>query len=225
MTGTITKSDHEIHQAVITDLEWNTQVDETEVGVEVDSGAITLTGTVSSFAKKMAAQEAAHHVAGVLDVANDILVKVPGTLARTDTDIALAVRRGLEWDALVPDEKIRSTIINGWVTLEGTVPCWADRCSAESAVRNLNGVHGVTNGLTVNTPTVASETVRRSIQDALERRADREAERIEVDVTDGTVILTGRVNNWAEKQAVLGAAGYAPGVRKVEDHLRVNLFF
>ena len=66
------------------------------------------------------------------------------------------------------------------------------------------------------------DEVRRSIEAALERRAEREAERIQVNVKDGTVFLTGRVHNWNEKQAVLGAAGYAPGVRKVEDHLRVD---
>lgn len=219
------KTDREVHHAVLRELQWNTQVDETEVGVEVDHGVVSLTGTVSSYAKKLAAQEAAHCVAGVLDVANNLQVHVPVNAAHTDTAIAQAVRQALEWDALLPHEKIRSTVIHGWVTLEGSAPSLIDQLHAERAVRNLAGVRGVTNNLTIHTPNLAPEEVRRSIEAALERRAGREAERIQVAVRDATVFLTGRVHNWNEKQAVLGAAGCAPGVRKVEDHLRVDPYF
>ena len=72
------KTDSEIQQAVLRELKWDTRVEETDVGVEVDAGVVTLTGAVSNWAKRMAAQEAAHRVAGVLYVANDVHV-VPGT--------------------------------------------------------------------------------------------------------------------------------------------------
>jgi len=225
MALTLTKTDRQIHEAVLQELKWDSQVDETDVGVSVDSGVVTLTGTVASYAKKMAAQEAAHRVAGVLDVADNILIDVPGVQLRTDTEIAQAVRRALEWDVFLPDEKIETTVSNGWVTLQGTVPFWSDRNYAERAVRNLTGVRGASNNLIVSAPKVAPETVRQSIESALERRADRETERIKVETKDGTVSLTGRVHNWSEKYAVLGAAGHAPGVRKVEDHLRVDPYF
>ena len=119
------KTDAQIKHEVLRELAWDPRVDETDVGVEVDRGVVTLTGTVATWAKRVAAQEAAHRVAGVLDVANDVVVKIPGTLLRTDTDIAQAVRQALEWDALVPHERIQSTVANGWVTLEGSVDSWA----------------------------------------------------------------------------------------------------
>lgn len=225
MTLTLEKTDHQIHQAVLQELKWDTRVDETEVGVQVEEGVVTLTGAVSSYAKKMAAQEAAHRVKGVLDVANDMTVKIPGVMKRNDTEIAQAVRRALEWDALVPNEKIETTVSNGWVSLTGSVPFWADRSYAERTVRNLLGVQGVINNLTVSTPSIAAHAVRNSIEQALERRAEREADRIKVEAHDGAVSLTGRVHSWQEKQAVLGAASYAPGVRKVEDHLRIDPYF
>jgi hypothetical protein len=56
---------------------------------------------VTSWAKRHTAQEAARRVDGVRDVANDIVVKMPGDLARR---IAPAMRRALQWDVLVPDE-------------------------------------------------------------------------------------------------------------------------
>jgi osmotically-inducible protein OsmY len=172
----------------------------------------------------VAAQEAAHRVAGVLDVANDITVKLPGTLLRTDTEIAQAVRRALEWDALVPSKRIQSTVSNGFVTLDGTVDTWAEREDAERAVQNLIGVRGVTDNLTVLSPKpVHAERVREAIENALERRAEREAKRIRVEVAPtGTVTLTGQVRSWRDKRAALAAARFAPGVRSVEDHLEIN---
>jgi osmotically-inducible protein OsmY len=218
------KSDSQIQQDVLRELSWDPRVEETEVGVEVDRGIVTLTGTVSSLAKREAAQEAAHRVAGVLDVANDLTVKVPGGFVRTDTEIAQAVRRALEWDALVPHERIQSTVSNGWVTLEGNVDTWTEREDAERAVQNLVGVRGVSDTITVLlSKLVLAERVREAIEDALERRAEREAKRIRVDVTPGgTVTLTGDVRSWAEKRATLAAARFAPGVRSVQDHLEIK---
>jgi osmotically-inducible protein OsmY len=223
MTAT-TKADSQIQQEVLRELSWDPRVEETEVGVEVDGGVVTLTGTVSSWAKRMAAQDAAHRVVGVLDVANDIKVKLPGDLVRTDTEIAQAVRRALEWDALVPHERIQSTVSNGWVTLEGNVDTWTEREDAERAVQNLIGVRGVSDTMTVlSAKPVLPERVREAIEDALERRAEREAKRIKVEVTQaGTVTLTGQVRSSAEKRATLAAARFAPGVRSVEDHLEIN---
>ena len=111
------KSDEHIHQAVLRELRWDSRVGETEVGVEVDQGVVTLTGTVASYATKLAAQAAAHRVTGVLDVANDIRVRIPGSRGRTDTEIAQAVRHALAADVLVPDTSITSTVTDGWVTL------------------------------------------------------------------------------------------------------------
>ena len=90
MTQAIKKSDAQIHHDVLEELKWDSRVDETEVGLQVAGGVVTLTGTVTSWAKRVAAQEAARRVIGVLDVANDLKVKVPGGLARTDTEIAQA---------------------------------------------------------------------------------------------------------------------------------------
>jgi osmotically-inducible protein OsmY len=219
------KTDSKIQQEVIQELKWNTRVHAAEIGVAVDKGVVSLTGTVDSYAKKMAAQEAAHRVAGVLDVANEIMVKIPGNLTRTDTELAHAVRRTLEWDVWVPDERIQSTVSNGWVTLEGTVDLLRERADVERAIRSLAGVAGVTNKIVVTGAKVKEAEVREMIERALERRAEREAERIKVDVADGKVTLSGRVRSWAEKRAIVGAISHAPGVNAVEEDLFVDPLF
>jgi osmotically-inducible protein OsmY len=219
MTQGIKKADTQIHHDVLEELKWDSRVDETEVGVEVDKGVVTLTGTVTSWAKRMAAEEAARRVIGVLDVASDVKVKIPGGLARTDTEIAQAVRHALQWDVFVPEEQISSTVTDGWVTLDGTVERWSQRNDAERAVRNLTGVKGVASRITVKPAKPVTADVHKAIEQVLERRAEREAKRIRVDVRDGIVTLTGSVHSWAERKSVVAAARFTPGVQDVKDHL------
>lgn len=219
------RSDRELAQHLSRELRWDSRIGTSNINVEVADAVATLTGTVSSYARKIAAQEAAHRVAGVLDVANDIEVKPVDLFARTDTEIASAVRSALEWDALVPNEQITSTVSDGWVTLEGDVDYWREREDAERAILRLNGVVGVINKITIHKRPVDPKELREQIEYALERRADREAERLRVDVHDGAVDLWGRVHSWQEKRAVLGSISHAPGVSRVVDHLRIDPYF
>jgi osmotically-inducible protein OsmY len=207
------------------ELKWDSRISTTNISVEVTDGVATLTGAVPTYIQKLEAQDAAHRVNGILDVANDIEVKIVDRFARTDTEIASAVRNALEWDALVPNEKIQSTVSDGWVTLDGEIDYWREREDAEQSIRRLTGVVGVTNRITVRKRAVSSEELRGEIEQALERRADREAARFRVEVSDGAVELFGRVHSWQEKRAVIGSISHAPGVIQVRDHLRVDPYF
>ncbi|HSE17053.1 MAG TPA: BON domain-containing protein [Pyrinomonadaceae bacterium] len=219
------KTDYEIKQQVLRELKWDSRIAWAQIGVEVRDGLVTLSGAVSTYAKKTAAQQAAHRVAGVHDVANEIEVKPAGTFAHTDEEIARAVRHTLEWDALVPDERIRSTVSDGWVTLEGDVDVWREREDAERSVLRLAGVVGVINKLTVVPREIDPNDLREEIEEALETRADREADRLRIEVKNGAVELWGRVHSWREKRAVLGSVGHLPGVLSVKEHLRIDPYF
>jgi osmotically-inducible protein OsmY len=222
MAQTIKKSDEQIQKAVHEELHWDTRVKETDVGVEVDRGIATLTGTVDSWAARVAAQQAAHRVTGVLDVANDIHVKLPGSSERTDTDIARAVRESLEWDVLVPHERIKTTVSNGVIKLEGTVDYWSEHEDAGRAIRNLAGVREVQNFITVEPPSVATQTVKMAIDEALVRHAAHAAKHIQISVADGKVTLSGAVPSWAERNTVEGAVRGTPGVRRVDNRLHIH---
>lgn len=216
------KTDAEILHAVADELKWDTRLNRDELGVSVDAGVVTLTGETDSWAKRAAAQEAAHRVAGVLDVANEIHVRLTKDPARTDTAIAHAVRHALEWNVFVPDERITSNVSDGQVTLDGEVDYWLQREEAENAVRNLAGVRLVVNRVQLKPKSALAHEVRSAIEHALERRAVREARRVSFDVEEGKVVLTGSVHTWAERRSVVGAARATPGVRSVEDRLRVD---
>lgn len=219
------KTDYEIKQQVLRELKWDSRIAWAQIGVNVREGLVTLTGAVNTYAKKAAAQRAAHRVAGVLDVANEIEVKPSGTFAHTDEEIARAVRHTLEWDALVPDERIQSTVSDGWVTLEGDVGLWREREDAERSVLRLAGVVGVINKITIVPREIDPEELRAEIEEALETRAEREADRFGIKVENGAVEVWGRVHSWQEKRAVVGAIGHLPGVMAVKEHLRIDPYF
>jgi osmotically-inducible protein OsmY len=221
-TTTMIKSDSQIKADVTNELKWDSRVDETDVGIQVRDGIVTLVGTVNVYAKKIAAREAAHRVHGVLDVVDELQVKVPGIGARTDTELARAVRDALEWDAFVPDEKITSTVSLGIVTLEGLVQTWAQRADADRVIRGLMGVRGVINQISVSAKPIDQMRMKNDIEEALERQAEREARRISISVKDGVVTLSGRIRSWAEKNAIDRVVGFAPGVRRVNDQLVVD---
>ena len=220
----IKKTDGQIQRDVNEEMKWDTRVKETDVGVEVNAGIVTLTGTVDSWTARLAAQEAAHRVSSVLDVANDIQVKLPGSYERNDTDIAKTVRTALEWDVLVPHDRIRTTVSQGIVTLEGKVDFWSQFDDGARSIRNLAGVREVKNLITVepSLPRVSPQGVRGAIEQALERHAEHAAKHVQIAVTDGKVILSGDVPSWAERNTVEGAVRGTPGVWKVENQLRIQ---
>lgn len=223
MAQSMIERDLEIQRLVMQELHWDSRIDPAGIGVAVHDGVVTLSGIVSNYAEKTAAQDAAYRVPGVMDVANDVEVVISPTHARTDAEIAHAVRTSLEWNALLPAGEIRSAVSNGVVMLEGTVYTWQQRLAAEDIVRILTGVRGVVNNLTVAAPPVEVTRLTALIEGALERRADREARRIRVEVDEeGTIALHGSVRTWLDKQAILGVVGHAPGVRSVVDNLRID---
>jgi osmotically-inducible protein OsmY len=222
MTNTIAEASPQIRHGVLSELQWDTRVVATNVSLDVTDGIVTLTGTVSNDAMRLAAQEAAHRVPGVLDVVNNIVVRPARSAERTDTDLALAIRRDLEHDVLVPAERIGTTVSNGMVTLEGEVETLRERENAERVVRHIAGVVGVVNDIQVRVEPVTPHQIQELIELALEAEPQREPLRIGVVVHEGMVTLRGSVRSGAEKRAAVEAARHAPWVRAVHDELRVR---
>lgn len=215
----VLRSDEALEEEVHHELEWDSTVDAATVRVAVANRIVVLTGTSRSYAEKVAAQRAAHRVPGVLDVVNDLVVLATEAAERSDAEIAAAVRHALQWDVRVPDERIASTVSGGTVTLEGTVTVLREREDAEEAVRALRGVRGVVNNVVVEPRRLDPKKVRSAIEAALARQAQHEARRIEVSVENGVVTLTGPVDSFAEKRAVMGVVSHLPGVLAVCDRL------
>ncbi|KWT94090.1 MULTISPECIES: BON domain-containing protein [unclassified Variovorax] len=215
------RSDAQLRSDIVAELNWDPAITATDVGVIVKDGVVTLTGHPSSHAEKYAIERAAQRVKGVKALAIEMPVKLSSDYTRTDADIAMAVERAIEWNVLVPDDKIHPMVEGGWVTLNGEVEWDYQRRAAESAVRDLLGVTGVTNRVVVK-PKFTAADIENKIQEALERQADREARHIKIEVNGAHVTLSGKVHSWAERKAAQGAAWSAPGVANVINNLLVE---
>ncbi len=218
--ATYTRTDEEIQKDVLAELKWDAQVQPNEIGVSVKDGIVTLTGWVDSYLKKWNAEEAAHKVAGVKAVANDIEIRL--ATERTDADIAAAAVRALEWDAFVPSSQVHVTVSKGWVTLKGEVEWQYQKQDAERVVRRLLGVKGVTNLIGVK-PRVTPTDLKRKIEDALLRNAKFDASRISVEVQGSKAILKGTVRSWAEREEAEREAWSAPGIIEVDNRITVEV--
>ena len=218
---TAVRSDTQIQADVLAELKWDARVQPNEVGVSVKDGIVTLTGYVDSYTKKWAAEERAHRVAGVKAVANDIQVRLPGSSERTDADLAAAARRALEWNTLVPADRVRITVSSGFVTLEGDVDWQYERDAAERSVRNLVGVKGVSNLIRVK-PNAMPQNIKERIEQALRRIIEEDARNITVEVEGSKVILRGTVRSWAERQEAERTAWSAPGITSVDNRITIS---
>jgi osmotically-inducible protein OsmY len=207
---------------VLAELKWDARVMPNEIGVVVKNGIVTLTGWVDSYPKKWAAEEAAHRVRGVKAVANDIEVRLPNSLERTDADIAAAAVHALESDASLSIDKLDVTVSKGWLTLKGEVEWQYQKEDAERVVSRLTGVKGVTNLIIVK-PRVTPSELKRKIEQALVRNAQTDAQRITVEVQGTKVILKGTVRSWAEREEAERVAWLAPGVTEVENRITLSL--
>ena len=214
-------ADSKIKQDVEEELQFDPDIDATDIAVSVNSGVVTLTGFVRSYLQKMEAEADAKRVAGVLGVVNDIEVRLPNIDQRPDPEIAREAIAQIKNELPNAWDKIRVVVRKGWVTLEGEVEWNYQRERAEDAVKRVVGATGVTNSIEVK-PRTAPVEIKRKIEEALRRSAEVDASRINVESNGDEVILTGTVRSWAERQDAERAAWWAPGVKAVRNNIIVS---
>ena len=212
--------DKTLRQNIIDELEFEPSIEAAHIGAAVEDGVVTLTGHVSSYAQKVAAERAVQRLKGVKALAMEVQVRYPFEAKTDDDQIAKRAADALAWN-LVPAQSTKVTVQQGWITLKGKVDWQYEKVAAELAVRRLAGVTGVTNAIEVK-PHAEPKEVKRKIMAALHRNAQVEANHIQISVKDGKVTLDGKVRAWYERGVVEQAAWSAPGVTQVEDNLKVN---
>lgn len=213
-------TDVELRQTVSDALEFEPSINAAHVGVAAKDGVVTLSGHVATYAEKLKAEEVVMGVRGVKAIAEEIEVRPAGTHATADDEIARRVLEVLRWNTTVPDDRVKVTVQNGWVTLTGSVEWNYQRESASRALQGLAGVRGVANTIRI-APKASPADLRNRIEQALKRQAELDALGIAVELADGSVTLRGKVHSLSERRVAEQAVWAAPGVREVRDNLSV----
>jgi osmotically-inducible protein OsmY len=191
------------------------------ISVSASNGIIVLAGNVDSYREKDLAERAALRVRGVRAVANEITVEVPASQQRSDQEIAEAAGWALRWNAAVPEKAVQLTVDDGWVTLYGSVAWQFERLAAEGAIRDLMGVRGITNLITVPCQPGVSD-IKRSLADGLRRSALVDARHIAIDEHAGRIVLRGTARSWSERSEAERIAWAVPGVSVVDNHIAIG---
>ncbi len=214
------KTDSQLHKDVLETLTFEPVLDASNVAIAVKDGVVTLSGEVPSYADFWSTEQITKNVAGVRAVAQEIKVVVPKQHVRNDGDIAGAAANVLQWGVIVPSG-VKVKVTDGWVTLSGETQWQYQRKQAESAVRYLGGVQGITNMIVVKTHP-ASVDVSAKIQNAFHRHAGIDASRVSVEVNDQAAVLHGTVGTLAEREDAEDAAWMADGVMTVHNEIVVD---
>ena len=216
-----TMTDDELRRLVAAELSWDPRVQSAAIEVSADSGTVTLRGTVASLRLKRAAAKAAARIRGVIRVAVELRVRIPGAGQPDDDDLRGDILEALMLDGSVPmtvDARVRA----GFVTLTGTAQWHYQREEAESRTAEVPGVIDIDNAITL-TPAAEGGDAGDAIMAAFRRNAVLEADELSVEaVLDGLVILSGTVRSWAAHGHAVAAAWSAPGVIGVDDRIRVE---
>ena len=231
------KTDAQLQTDVLAELHWDPSINAAQIGVEVKNGVVSLTGEVATFAEKWELERIAQRVAGVMALAINIDVMLPGLSQRSDADIARAAENVLQWMTFSPSNPIKVLVEGGWVTMSGHVDWEYQRQAAHGAVRHLMGVKGVSDEIVIKEvqiskktplastelgskkPELNSSKVKADIEAALQRRARDDAKNISVEVEGGVVTLRGAVHTWSERELARQSAWGTPGVMSVMDNM------
>ncbi len=211
--------DSELRRLVEDALEWEPSLNAAQIGVAVDAGIVILSGHVTHYTEKLTAERVVKRVRAVRGLVSQ--VEVRPDLAGTDEDLAERAANLIDWNVTVPKGTVKVTVSKGLVTLTGETPWNFQRVAAEQSVRRLAGVTGVINMVAIK-PRVSVPDVKSQIEKALGRQANVDADAIRVTVDGDKVRLDGRVKAWFERELMEKAVWAAPGVREVEDKVRIG---
>ncbi|WP_103668527.1 BON domain-containing protein [Pseudanabaena sp. BC1403] len=217
------KTDIDLKTDVLAELKYEPSIKVTDIGVLVKDGTVTLNGYANSSNEKWQAVQATRRVAGVKAIADDIVVKLPGSSLHTDGDIATTAAHHIDWFTSIPRGTIKVTVSDAWITLEGEVEWQYLKNSAENYLYNLLGVKGVSNLITVK-PRLKATDINNDIRDAFKRSALLDANKIRVETSGDKVTLHGKVRNYAELDEAERVAWGASGVHSVDNQLKVEWF-
>jgi len=208
-------------RSVSEELRWDPRIDSDRIRVSAADRTITLQGAVTSYSVKCCAEKIAREISGVVDVKNDLEVRLSVGSYRTDAGLERLTFEILQNHTALCDPLPRITARDGWLTLDGTVTSDVQKRSAEEALRDVAGIRGITNNIAV-APHANGGGAAEAFEAAVRRRAALAVRELKVEVSGMTMVVYGEVASCAERDALIELASRRRGIACVEDHVVVQ---
>ena len=215
------KTDGQLQQDILAELRWDPKINAAHIGVEVSKGVVTLSGHVDSFVEKWNAEQAVKRVSGVKVLAVELDIMLPNDNKRSDTEIALAVSNALRHNIYRLDQFVKAKVEDAYVTLTGEAQWQYQIDAATNAIRYLSGIAGINNRVLLK-PSISVTAVKKDIDEAIQRRARNDMKNIQVEIKGNEVMLSGKVEDWSERNLAIDAAWGVTGVQKVSDQMTIR---
>ena len=242
-------ADSQLNERVTKALKDEPSLRDSSISVQsVNNGVVLLAGKANSVSDHLRALQVARSVPGVRRVASE--VQSPDRLAddeirqqrepaeagarrgvtdaASDMYITSATKLRLLTDGRTPALDINVDTRDGTVTLFGIVPTAEAKAAAEEDAHKVSGVTRVVNALQVvpsskrETVDARDDDVEKAVEHSIEQRDELRSAKIEVEVKNGVARLTGNVPSEEDRLAAAITARATPGVRSVQDELRVT---
>ena len=217
-------TDREIQNQITEEINKDNRIDASKVKVKVNNHEVILKGTVPTFRDKQAATADAWGIKGITTVDNQLIVQYtsPPQIPK-DAEIKYRIQNLLKWNENIDAQEITVSVQNAWVNLAGNVSTLFEKAKAEDLVKNLHGVLGIMNEITiVPTAKIADVLIAEKIETSLKRNVNLPSDNITVKVKKGEVILTGTVPSYIAKNAAKRTVLYTRGAISLVNKIKVR---
>jgi osmotically-inducible protein OsmY len=216
-----TSADYLLQRAIKDMLVDDQRVDAEKISAVALGGNVTLRGFVPTAYEKNLAAELAAKMEGVTEVRNELVVESPRP--RLDEDIAADVRDAIKQDDYVDSSAINVECSHGTVILTGEVQHRWERANAELDAWSAPGVLQVVDNIgVISNPSRPDEEIKRQIKGDMVKNIRLDPSRVDVEVADGVVRLSGRVPTLSQKWLAADESWRTPGVREVVNEIAVE---
>lgn len=216
------KSNDVLRKEVMEAIGWEPILQSGKILVRVQDGIVTLEGTVDNYNQKEEAEHITKDVLGVKAIVDDIKVDLSFSAIKKDNDITTSVIKALQGKWVIPNQKLKVTVKDGWVTLEGILHWNFQRKTADNAIRYLEGVRGVIDKIVIEAE-IENQLEKEIVEKALKRSWILDIGNIKVRVDGKTIFLSGIVSSVFEKEEAERIAWNTSGVWQVDNKLFVEL--
>ncbi|KAF0155838.1 MAG: hypothetical protein FD159_2015 [Syntrophaceae bacterium] len=224
------KMDNRIESSAKKSYVFQTYLQGDDIKIQSVNGAVTLTGTVSQESHKALAHETVAGLPGVKSVDNKLEIKGERPADNPDAWITAKVKTILLFHRNVSVMTEISTK-DGIVTLKGDTLSQAQKDLTTEYAKDVEGVKGVNNEMTIGKNPKKKQTVGSKIDDAsitaqvkmtLLYRRSTSGINTSVTTKRGVVTLTGKAKNAAEKDLASKFANDVNGVKSVNNRMTIE---